>query len=64
MLSTHLKLATRLYINREDLDFTSVNDVEATQELDLVEDFHGAVGTPIGSSFHRLDALKYILTIS
>merc|ERR1712176_1069126 len=33
--------------NREDIDFTNVNDIEATQELDLVEDFHGAVLWPL-----------------
>eukprot|EP00434_Breviolum_minutum_P024196 symbB.v1.2.021363.t1/scaffold1842.1/size99098/3 len=37
----------KLYINREDLDFTSVHDVEATQEVDLVEDFHGALQLPL-----------------
>eukprot|EP00746_Dinoflagellata_sp_MGD_P058175 gnl/MRDRNA2_/MRDRNA2_249472_c0_seq1.p1 gnl/MRDRNA2_/MRDRNA2_249472_c0~~gnl/MRDRNA2_/MRDRNA2_249472_c0_seq1.p1 ORF type:complete len:207 (+),score=44.38 gnl/MRDRNA2_/MRDRNA2_249472_c0_seq1:42-662(+) len=37
----------RLYINREGLDFSSVADVEPTQELDLIEDFHGAVERPV-----------------
>ncbi|CAE8655711.1 unnamed protein product, partial [Polarella glacialis] len=37
----------KLYINREDLDFTTVGDVEPTQELELAEDFHGAVQHPV-----------------
>mmetsp|Transcript_139613 Transcript_139613/g.434286 ORF Transcript_139613/g.434286 Transcript_139613/m.434286 type:complete len:206 (+) Transcript_139613:64-681(+) len=37
----------RLFINREDLDFSSVGDVEPTQELELAEDFHGAVQHPL-----------------
>lgn len=37
----------RLYVNREGLDFSSVADVEATQELDLIEDFHGAAEIPV-----------------
>eukprot|EP00931_Biecheleriopsis_adriatica_P060794 TRINITY_DN36518_c0_g1_i1.p1 TRINITY_DN36518_c0_g1~~TRINITY_DN36518_c0_g1_i1.p1 ORF type:complete len:206 (+),score=48.22 TRINITY_DN36518_c0_g1_i1:58-675(+) len=37
----------KLYINREDLDFTSIEDVEATQEVELVEDFHGAIQFPV-----------------
>jgi len=37
----------RLYINRPDIDFASVYDVEHTQELDIVEDFHGAVMHPL-----------------
>merc|ERR1711924_393744 len=36
-----------LFINREDLDFQSVGDVEPTQEVDLVPDFHGAVQYPL-----------------
>lgn len=39
--------SVRLYINRDDLDFSSVNDVEPTQSLDLVEDFHGAIQHPL-----------------
>lgn len=37
----------KLYINKEELDFTSVNDMDATQEVDLVEDFHGALQLPL-----------------
>mmetsp|Transcript_842 Transcript_842/g.2462 ORF Transcript_842/g.2462 Transcript_842/m.2462 type:complete len:207 (-) Transcript_842:16-636(-) len=37
----------RLYANREELDFTSVGDVQAEQELELGEDFHGAVQFPL-----------------
>mmetsp|Transcript_69844 Transcript_69844/g.130499 ORF Transcript_69844/g.130499 Transcript_69844/m.130499 type:complete len:207 (-) Transcript_69844:60-680(-) len=36
-----------LYGNREELDFTSVADVQAEQELDLGEDFHGAIQYPL-----------------
>mmetsp|Transcript_39132 Transcript_39132/g.110599 ORF Transcript_39132/g.110599 Transcript_39132/m.110599 type:complete len:206 (-) Transcript_39132:91-708(-) len=36
-----------LYMNREDLDFSSVNDVAPTQEVELVEDFHGAIQHPL-----------------
>ncbi|CAJ1439426.1 unnamed protein product [Effrenium voratum] len=37
----------KLYINRDDLDFTTVGDVESTQDVDLVEDFHGAIQFPL-----------------
>uniref|UniRef100_A0A7S1WJ47 PITH domain-containing protein n=1 Tax=Alexandrium catenella TaxID=2925 RepID=A0A7S1WJ47_ALECA len=37
----------RLFINREDLDFQTVGDLQPTQELELVEDFHGAVQHPL-----------------
>mmetsp|Transcript_21993 Transcript_21993/g.50846 ORF Transcript_21993/g.50846 Transcript_21993/m.50846 type:complete len:206 (-) Transcript_21993:81-698(-) len=37
----------RLYINREDLDFTSVADTEPTQDVELAEDFHGAIQFPL-----------------
>mmetsp|Transcript_125288 Transcript_125288/g.348603 ORF Transcript_125288/g.348603 Transcript_125288/m.348603 type:complete len:206 (-) Transcript_125288:124-741(-) len=36
-----------LFINREDLDFAGVQDMQPTQELQLVEDFHGAVQHPL-----------------
>eukprot|EP00439_Symbiodinium_sp_Y106_P070526 s534_g12.t1 len=39
--------SVKLYINREDLDFTSVGDIEPTQEVQLVEDFHGAIQFPL-----------------
>mmetsp|Transcript_96600 Transcript_96600/g.171767 ORF Transcript_96600/g.171767 Transcript_96600/m.171767 type:complete len:206 (+) Transcript_96600:27-644(+) len=39
--------SVKLYINREDLDFASLEDVEATQELQLAEDFHGAIQFPV-----------------
>jgi hypothetical protein len=39
-----------LFINREDLDFQSVGDVAPTQEVDLVEDMHGAIQYPLRSA--------------
>lgn len=39
--------SVRLFTNREDIDFSTVGDIEPTQELDLVEDFHGAVQHPV-----------------
>mmetsp|Transcript_46449 Transcript_46449/g.107215 ORF Transcript_46449/g.107215 Transcript_46449/m.107215 type:complete len:206 (-) Transcript_46449:125-742(-) len=45
-----------LYINREDLDFSNVEDVASTQELELVEDFHGAIQ-------HPLRAAKFISVV-
>mmetsp|Transcript_2458 Transcript_2458/g.5419 ORF Transcript_2458/g.5419 Transcript_2458/m.5419 type:complete len:207 (-) Transcript_2458:52-672(-) len=36
-----------LHMNREDIDFTSLADSAPTQELELVEDFHGAVMHPL-----------------
>ncbi|CEM35675.1 unnamed protein product [Vitrella brassicaformis CCMP3155] len=33
----------KLYTNREDIDFTNVHDIACTQEVELVEDYCGAV---------------------
>eukprot|EP00928_Gymnodinium_smaydae_P041779 TRINITY_DN28233_c0_g1_i1.p1 TRINITY_DN28233_c0_g1~~TRINITY_DN28233_c0_g1_i1.p1 ORF type:complete len:192 (-),score=7.14 TRINITY_DN28233_c0_g1_i1:375-929(-) len=40
----------KLYCNREEFDFTSVEGTEATQELSLREDFHGEIQLPLRST--------------
>lgn len=40
-------LSVRLHVNREDLDFQSAQDLQPIQQVDLVEDFHGAVQFPL-----------------
>ncbi|XP_026191997.1 PITH domain-containing protein 1 [Cyclospora cayetanensis] len=37
----------KVFANREDLDFTNVRETECVQEIDLTEDFHGAVEYPL-----------------
>mmetsp|Transcript_62776 Transcript_62776/g.149794 ORF Transcript_62776/g.149794 Transcript_62776/m.149794 type:complete len:207 (-) Transcript_62776:90-710(-) len=36
-----------LHANREELDFSTVGDAQPQQELELAEDFHGAIQYPV-----------------
>ncbi|CAD2098836.1 thioredoxin, putative [Plasmodium vinckei] len=37
----------KIFSNREDIDFGNINDFKCIQEIELAEDFHGAVEYPL-----------------
>eukprot|EP00389_Voromonas_pontica_P011365 GDKH01017379.1.p1 GENE.GDKH01017379.1~~GDKH01017379.1.p1 ORF type:complete len:193 (+),score=11.66 GDKH01017379.1:191-769(+) len=37
----------RIFANKDDLDFSSIHDAVPIQEVELVEDFHGAIEYPL-----------------
>ncbi|PHJ25558.1 thioredoxin family trp26 protein [Cystoisospora suis] len=39
--------SVKIFADREDLDFSSVRETECIQEVELVQDFHGAVEYPL-----------------